>query len=97
MKYIQGRNSLILNLAEKSEIKNSGHATQTYARQFNPATNVKNRLLSGYADRNSLLGLHINHIIIPAPDPTTRKYHEPQLYNNNFKPNSNLIPVGKNV
>ena len=56
-----------LNLTEKSEIQNSGHETQTYERQFNPATNVKHKLLCGYAQRNSLLGLLLNHIMILAP------------------------------
>lgn len=74
-----------LNLAEKSEIQNSGHETQTYARQFNPATNVKHKLLSGYAERNSLLGILLND---PSPRPTTRHYNDPQLYNSNLNPDT---------
>lgn len=33
-------------------------------RKFNPAVHAKREWLSGFAERNTLLGLHFNHIIV---------------------------------
>ena len=74
-------NSSQLTLAEKSEIKNSvcglldfvisqssSSKAETYMKKFNPAMHTKHKWLSDFAEKKkkTLLGLHINVIIILA-------------------------------
>jgi hypothetical protein len=87
VKYLHGINFSQLTLAEKTGIKNLGHATsdlvicqssssrtQTDVRKFNPAIFAKHKWLSGCAERNAVLGLLINHFIICSP--IVRKSHK---------------------
>jgi hypothetical protein len=48
-------------------IARSSSRIQTYVRKFNPAVNVEREGLSDCVERNALLGLLINYVIIIAP------------------------------
>jgi hypothetical protein len=57
-------------------------------RKLNPAVYAKHKWLSGCVEQNALLGLLVNHIIIPSPSPNISKYHEPPLNNINYNPDA---------
>ena len=76
VKYFQGINFWQITLDE-TEIENLGRATpdsiishssssriQTHVRKFNPALYAKRKSLSSCADRNALVSLLSNHLII---------------------------------
>lgn len=76
VKYVKDISFSQLNLAEKTDIKNLGHATpnlvicqsppsrlQTYVTKFNIAIYAEQTYLGGCLERNTQLGLLINHIM----------------------------------
>ena len=79
VKYLQCVNIWRLTPGKNTEINNSGSAIadlvislspsnriQTYVRKFNPAIYAKCKWLNGCAERNPLLGLRTNYVIILA-------------------------------